>query len=208
MNTRSLTKWKVSASPEVPPPPVEAWFARDPGPRWLEDTARRLAASASSFDRAAAAGLVVRLWHAQGTERARDSLRRLMAGEPTPWSVPHTWFAGLGAEVHAAVERWAHARLHDLLEELPEIAEGAVAGDGTARGRLLGWLHVRDDLESVARLLGELGWFRVAKELRCLDEEAAVRGTAWLFVEAFDDARLFAAGADDPDCWWGSLAAW
>jgi len=98
-------------------------------------------------------------------------------------------------------------RIDSLMDDLPELRSRVAADPVMAAPLALDWLRRRDDLESILFLARGTGAAPVLEDaLKTLDECAAAEHSIWFFLPPFDDERLRAVAAAEPDAWWGDLA--
>lgn len=185
---------------EVPPPAVTALLAGRACEPWLRERAEALAATPTLVDRAAAVGVLVRLW-----EPLPDDREAIFAGEAVDPSVPATaWIRALGdsraALVHLSIQR--AATLREAFDTLPGLDVDPSDGD------VIELLLERDVLESVRVILSFAGeGLSLARALVLTDEIAA---TAWSAIAPSDRLRneplLRAVFRCEPDAFWGRVA--
>lgn len=194
-------------APEAPAVDVRALVGTWAVAPWLLAEAEQLAAADWSFARAAAVGLLARLWTPVSPAARNDLLRRLREGDGGPSRAACRWFAALEPATRATVARSARSEVDALTERLPELSALAPAEPDEAEALGLSWLRRRDDLESVFFLLKRAGEeHRLAGELAALDARAAKFRSYWALLEPVDDERLRAVSWQEPDAWWGQLA--
>lgn len=173
---------------------------------WLRDAAARLEQRATSVHRAAAMGLLARLWVArapadrahvrkEGGGVSRRVRARAKALDP----------ADLARIERAALE-WCE-RLGSYLEEL---ARFAVEAPEEVPRRAATFVEGRDDLASVAWTLGAADAARakaIEAALAALDREVAAHSSIFAFApDLGDDDRVLAVQWQEPHQWWGALA--
>jgi hypothetical protein len=182
---------------------LESWLGAETIQPWLEQLVRQLGKSPSLLSRAAAAGHVARLW-----APARDplaSFQRLVAAGETPATAAVRWFQHIHPVQRRRVEQAALFEADTLAEELPWLQRHAAEEPGAARDAIRSWLHRRDDLASVAHVLGD-GNPEVSRSLERLDRAASLRMTALSSVRFPDDERLGEVALQEPESWWGTFA--
>lgn len=187
--------------PPLPEVPRARFLDGVPAPEWLLDEAEELAESPSAYHRAAAAGMVARLWRSEGAEDGAPP------GGPNPAEDVSAWAQALTLDQREAIERMAFLeadRVSGLADELASALDEDDVEASEDLGELL--FHARDDLESVR-------WVLVAAQCgegltgvtESLDLEARRRLPAIAFLErAFDEPRLRAAASVEPGAWWGA----
>jgi len=179
----------------LPAPDVELALADPAVEEWLSERVRALATSESSFERAAAVGLLLRLLAASTVD-------------VVAWA--RDWAAGAEPDVvHAAEEEACEAgsslagdfdHLRTLLVDEPAEA-GSYAADLVAR---------RDDLQSAWRALRiASGGAALGTVLVIADEQARVHLTEIAEALASTDLPtsdwLGAVAWQEPESWWGAL---
>lgn len=116
------------------------------------------------------------------------------------------WAASLDATQRDELTRAGCERAQALAESLASLTLHIAESPKDAVRGALRWLRDRDDLESVAALLGSGTEQRVvlSDALETLDEEAILDASAWREVAPLDDVQLRAGLCDDPSLWWGT----
>jgi hypothetical protein len=203
--------WGPVAHAGRPPPSrsvVDRILAQDSCEDWLGAQARRLADSPHALERAAAVGLVGRLWMPSRDSDRRSVVEALMGGAEHPPGRARGLAAGLDSGAWAELEQSAvraASRLRAAVGRFPDAEFGAAEGVPMQLRRLA---HERDDLESVAFVLGVAGGGTVLREvLDEVDREVANRLLGYTLLTVLgDDDRLAAVAWQEPDAWWGALA--
>lgn len=185
---------------EAAPPSLADLLAGRPCADWLRQRAQHLAASPALIERAAAVGLVVRLWQPAAADRAA-----ILAGQATDPSEPAAaWVAALGdsrtALAHLVIHR--AASLREAFDTLP--SRDADPSDE----EVLALLYERDALESVRVLLSFAGeGLPPARALALTDDVAATTWSAIAPSERLrNDPLLRAVFLSEPESFWGQLA--
>ncbi len=186
---------------DLPAASVEQWAIAARAEPWLTEAVSDLLVADTPFERAAAIGLLSRLW-APPTEREAD-------GATPPLAQIRSWLqavppAQLEALETAAIDRsWAVAA---RLESLPTLDE--VLGAKAAQSIIL----QRDELQSVRRVLRIAGLGdRLIRALAGLDKLAAEHQSALANllppVEGGpEEDRWHALAWQEPDAWWSGLS--
>jgi hypothetical protein len=188
---------RMDLEPPAPPPPslpapdVAIWSAASSAESWLAEEAADLADAPGDVERAAAAGLLARLWEpADGVANATSPREHVRA-----------WARSLSIEAITRLEVEAVRRAQSLCDRLsvpPEPSPVAVEAI----------VLERDDLQSVRRVLrlvgrgqeldaalavvdraAELGMSRLTGKLPDLDEDAHA-------------SRWIAVASQEPNAWW------
>lgn len=189
----------VEIPPDVTAPDVAAWAASGGVEPWLAEAATRLAAGPSPVERAAAAGVIARLWDAETpiapADHPRERVRAWLAAQPEG--------AVAALETRAVERAWSLAERIAELADLPEDARDA---------EVAALVRERDDLQSVRRVLrlGGAG-IRLAEALQRLDRLAAEHMSALAdhlpaLADDPDADRWRAVAWQEPDAWWTGLA--
>jgi hypothetical protein len=198
-----LSQWVPSGGIEVPAPELVSLTAGLGCPDWLDHEFKAMVVAGTSFEAAAAVGLVGRLWSASSPSanlKATAEIRR--AGGPGTRA--RQWFEQLSPHVRQALDATAKERAHDLLDQLSGLTGVLVKDEGMAHPLALAWLRRRDDLESIA-FLSQSSEFRLL--LSSVDRAASCENTLWGVLGPFDDDdRLRAVSWQEPESWWGALA--
>lgn len=198
---------KAAPPLQIPSPDLDAILAGAPADPWLRDASTERAASASPLARAAAAGLIARLWSPPRGAGARALVDMALGGD-TPTRRARDWFAALPADDRQTLERMTVFTADRLRDELPSLS-GAIAADPLgSRDRALAWLHERDELACIRELLRHAGGgAELGSAEADLDREAASHHSMWSALESFStDPWLRAVAWQEPDSWWGALA--
>lgn len=191
----------LGSCPEVVAPPVEAWMQACGAEDWLAADVTALAASPRQVDRAAAVGLLSRLWIPPDQ------------GDVPPASRPsvraRAWAGSLLPEQVATLERHAVEQVAALVDRLatlpllpPDLQSAEVAS----------FVLERDDLQAVRRVLrlanaGDL----LGPALEALDGQAQDQASLLanllppVDVDAHAD-RWHAVAWQEPEAWWAGLA--
>lgn len=182
---------------EVSPPSLADLLAGRPCADWLEQRIEKLAAAPTLVERAAAVGVVVRLWEPTAADRAA-----ILDGQTADPSEPAAaWVAALGASRSALAHLGLHraASLRDAFDLLP------TRDDDPSDDEVLALLEERDALESVRVLLSLAGeGLPLARALAVTD---AVAATTWSAIAPSDrlrnDPLLRAVFRSEPESFWG-----
>jgi hypothetical protein len=183
----------------VAPPSEEAVFAGLAPPSWLRETVSRHLVAGTPWDAAVAWGLAVRL----APPTPGTSVFDLLDAPPADADA----LAWLGAHpgTRARVAADFVQRVDQLLATLPAVEEAVVGDAPEAPEVLRDWLHRRDDLASVYRLLARSGDDATARAaLERLDRAVSVRQTLFAMLPPLDDDRLSAVSWHEPDAWWAT----
>lgn len=191
-------------------PPLAAWLAAASDPWLAAEVARGQEATASSWERAVAAGTLGRLRELAPGE-ARRVLERLLRGESGgEETAPWRWASGFSAPQRREVAEEATRRAASLLERLRALMaeeEGGPA-DPAWCDALQAVLVERDALHSGLKVLAEAGERERARAIpQALDAagRAALRALPRL-PEVGAAARLRRAAQVEPDAWWAMPA--
>ena len=182
---------------------LEAWLGGESLQPWLARTVGELARSPSMLSRATAAGHVARLWAPASDPLA--AFRRMISAGETPATAAMRWFEGVSPALRRRVEQGALFEADTLAEELPWLQGLAARGPDASREAIREWLHRRDDLASVAHVLGG-GSTDLRRSLENLDRAASLRMTALARVRFSGDERLDEVARQEPERWWASFA--
>jgi hypothetical protein len=200
-SARALARWAPEVVEVAVPTSAEVFEGLSPSAWMQREVASRLAAG-SPWEVTTAWGMAARLCP---TTRASSILDVLDA--PAPEAPALAWLA---RHPRASSELASHVvQEADLLaEELDPLANDLAAETVGARTQALAWLHRRDDLASVAFLLGRahIDTKRIEAALARVDRAAGIRQTMWAFTEPFDDPRLSSAAWQEPESWWAAVA--
>ena len=193
----------VSTDLPIPPTTLAELLGGKPCAAWLSARHDALSRSPAMVERAAAVGLVARLWEPE--DRAtRDAV---LAGDVEhPSAVAARWVLALDPETRSvlyglAIQR--AARLRDAFFALVD------ADADPSESDVLALLHERDALECVRELLAYVGQGRsLGRELGMTDATAVTCYSAMPVTPAIEaDPLLRAVFLADPGAWWGSFAA-
>lgn len=201
MQTETWTP--VSTDLPIPLPTLADLLGGKPCAAWLRERHDALARSPAMVERAAAVGLVARLWCPE--DRAtRDAV--LAGTVPHPSDVAVRWLRSLDSETRGTLEALAYqraARLRDAFFALVDADEDPSEAD------LLALLYERDILESVRVLLAYVGHGRsLGRELALTDVAAVTCYSAMPVTPGIEaDPLLRAVFLAEPDAWWGGFAA-
>ncbi len=193
----------VSTSLPVPPPTLANLLGGHPCAEWLRERHDALARSPAMVERAAAVGLVARLWEPE------DRATRAAVLEGTvehPAEVAVKWLRSLDPETRSVlygltIQR--AARMRDAFFALVDANEDPSEAD------LLALLHERDALECVRALFACDGkGTSLARELDMADFAAVTCYSAMPVTPGIEaDPLLRAVFLAEPDAWWGGFAA-
>lgn len=208
---RALDSYEPASQPSFRAPGLDELVGDDPGPAWLVDAYRRLAARATTEDAAAAVGLVHRLWSPSTAEGRRFLVERALAGEATdgPPARVKDVVRGVPEDVWTYLEGVVMERSDDLLERLRRVGSVVAQDPADAAAVVHELLLERDDLESLAVLLELTGRREhVAPTLELLDREAITHLTALADAasSAAQDERLLTVHWQEPGRWWAEIA--
>ncbi len=193
----------VSTDLPIPPPTLADLLGGHPCAAWLSERHDALARSPAMVERAAAVGLVARLWCPE--DRAtRDAVLDGSAAHPS--DAAFRWLRSLGSETRGTLEALAiqrAARMRDAFFALVDADEDPSESD------LLALLYERDILESVRVLLAYVGHGRsLGRELALTDVAAVTCYSAMPVTAGIEaDPLLRAVFLAEPDAWWGGFAA-
>ncbi len=191
----------AAAPADVGIPDVASWASAAQAEGWLAETAVRLAAGPSAVERAAAAGVLARLWTPPegGAIAAADHPRERV----------RAWVGALPADTLAALETRAVERAWALVERIADL-DGLP--DPVRDAEVASLVRDRDDLQSVRRALrlGGAG-SRLAEALALVDRTAAEHMSALAdhlpALDADPDADRWSAVAwQEPDAWWAGVS--
>jgi hypothetical protein len=182
--------------------PDALWAAARADP-WLAAACRARAAGGDAYDVAAAVALLERAARTSAADVA--ALERFLAEDDDAPVAPdpvRAWVRGLDAARVETIADLARAQAEQWQVRVEGLAEDLAFADRGWLAELRAFLHARDDLEGVCRLLFEVGaQAPLRATLQALDE------TARPFVAALPrglfagDERLQRAAAD-PGAWW------
>jgi hypothetical protein len=209
----AFAKGSIGPAPTLEAPSLETLLAGESAAPWLQAAFEAQVAMGTLFSRAAAAGLLGRLWTppwSAGREAEGglpSSILAALAGK-TPKAQVVSWFRDRGPTCYEPLAVQAIYRADDWLERLDRLVARVAADPIRARPMAHGLLLERDDLQSVAWLLEQVGEATALRAaLERLDREASYRHSIWSLVGGFgDDARLSAVSWQEPEAWWGALA--
>lgn len=193
------------AAPVLAPPELDALVSGIAVEPWLQQAFQLRITAATSFQRCAAVGLVARLWQPVPVDLA--VARALVLTGKGPRGVARQWGRGLNESERSALTASLLAEVKALSELLADLDLMVAADEEQGAVALSGWLHRRDDAESVAWLLragGEL--VAVDAALTALDRAAALHHSAWSAAGPLEDDRLRAVACQEPEQWWGQFA--
>jgi hypothetical protein len=194
-------------SSEVPVPDIASWLAHQKTSPWLEQTATKMANSSRSLTRAAAAGLIARLWHLADRSSRNAIWDQLRSGHETPANKASTWFRSITKEARDSVEHSALLEADILEKRLSRLEQMALDEPEEASKLGCAWLHRRDDLECILFLLRRTNeGDELNKALTMLDAHASNYKSFWHWLEPRDDERLLAVSWREPHAWWGQVA--
>jgi hypothetical protein len=194
---------------EVTPPGVDELAAGVALPGWLRNQARDLLEIAAPRARIAGVGLLLRLWTPDNAGAVRERLSHdLLEGTGGPAPVVERWAARVDPAVWPRVERAALEEVDRLIGDLDVLKSTLVDRPGIAAASALAWIYRRDDLESIAAVLRLVASADLLHDaLGRLDDAAAARHSIWSLCPRLDDERLRAVYWQEPEAWWGGLAA-
>ena len=175
---------------------------------WLRDAVADKLASDRYADRVIGIGLIARLWTPVGSDEAERSLRALLDGEAaTPAMAARRWAQDLDRETCEELGQHGIEAARSLRARLDGSGEAIAAA--VAEAFVLGLVLQRDDLESLATVLRFAGASsHLDAALDQLDRSAVTHLTALSSVVGLgEDDRLRAVAWQEPDAWWGGLAA-
>lgn len=193
----------VSTDLPVPPPTLATLLGGHTCAAWLRERHDALARSPAMVERAAAVGLVARLWCPED----RATRAAVLAGDAEhPCDVAVRWLRSLDFEARSTLEALAYqraARMRDAFFALVDADEDPTEAD------LLALLYERDILESVRVLLAYVGHGRnLGRELALTDVAAVTCYSAMPVTAGIEaDPLLRAVFLAEPDAWWGGFAA-
>lgn len=194
-----------AALPELEAPALEAMTGGQPIEAWLRTETQALASSPSLLDRAAAVGMLGRLWSAASPERR--SVEALLSLR-LPGPEARAWMAAQPVAIREALVASAVAEADHLAETLPALERAVLEGAEGARAQARAWVAQRDALESVHFVLDDCPEVPViSAALARLDVRAATFHGVWSLLDAWeDDPVLLEVSWREPDSWWGRLA--
>ena len=211
-----------SASPGPPGPPdqgreLDALFGKRPAEDWLIGYGRALFSERNRYSQVVAVGLLGRLWSPPSSSSGRvspprgsalDYFEEAIEGQ-SPSAAARGWYQQLDKGIQCAAEDEACDLADDLRPALHELTALASLPDGERLPRAaLRWVTVRDDLESFAFLLGrQRRGTKLQGSLERLDREAANHLSIFSGLDLCKDPRLRTVSWQEPDQWWGRLAA-
>lgn len=193
----------VSTDLPIPPPTLAELLGGKPCAEWLSARHDALARSPAMVERAAAVGLVARLW--EPADRATRAA--VLAGSVEhPAEVAVQWLRSLDPETRGTLEALAYQRAARLRDAFFALVE---ASEDPHELCLLALLHERDILECVRNLLAYDGkGRRLGVELQITDFGAGTCYSAMPVTPALEaDPLLRAVFIAEPDAWWGGFAA-
>lgn len=192
----------VSTDLPIPPPTLAELLGGKPCPAWLSARHDALARSPAMVERAAAVGLVARLWEPEN----RATREAVLSGEAEhPSAVAARWVRALG-DTRSTLSLLAFHRTANLRGAFYDITTAdADATEETLRALL----YERDILECVRVLLAYDGHGRnIGRELALTDAAAVTCYSAMPVTPGIEaDPLLRAVFLTEPDAWWGSFAA-
>jgi hypothetical protein len=193
------------ALPQLEIPAPEDLTGGQPIETWLREETHALASSPALLDRAAAAGMLGRLWSSASPERR--TLEELLAMR-LPGPEARAWMATQPATTRESLVAVTLVEADHLAETLPEVERAVLDGVEGAREQARRWIAQRDHLESVRFVLGDCAELPVVTDaLARLDVRAAAFHGIWSLLEAWEeDPVLLAVSWREPDAWWGRLA--
>ncbi len=207
--TRDEVAWfevsrKASAppSPAIPAPDPDALLGGFDAPGWMTDPLR-VAPPRDAYAVCAAVGTLGRLWSHLGTTTTAADARARLRADDHPWARARRWFDALPAGYRPAVDARARAECGALSDALDHFDD---ADREAARPEALAWLERRDDLASVAALLGTTPDDPLGAALAALDRAAGVRATLWRWLSPLTSPRLVAVAWQSPEAWWAGPA--
>ena len=193
----------VSTDLPIPPPTLADLLGGHPCAAWLSERHDALARSPAMVERAAAVGLVARLWEPE--ERALEAA--ILDGTVEhPSTVAVWWLRSLDNETLSTLEALAYQRAARLRDALCALVD---ADEDPSEEALRALLYERDILESVRTLLAYVGHGRrLGSELQITDFAAVTCYSAMPVTPALEaDPLLRAVFLAEPDAWWGGFAA-
>lgn len=193
----------VSTDLPVPPPTLATLLGGHTCAAWLRERHDALARSPAMVERAAAVGLVARLWCPE--DRALEAA--ILDGTVEhPSTVAVWWLRSLDNETLSTLEALAYQRAARLRDAFCALVD---ADDDPTEADLLALLHERDILESVRTILAYVGkGRRLGSELQITDFAAVTCYSAMPVTAGIEaDPLLRAVFLTEPDAWWGGFAA-
>lgn len=199
---QSLAAWTPPTRPPLDSPGTETLLGGFDAPSWLTaplDPSLRL----DSYAVVAAVGTLGRLWSPRGTATpVAAAMARVRAGDD-PLARAIRWARALPAETCVAATELARLEVDALAEALEAL--GFESSDDQADAR--DWLERRDDLASVATLLGAVGQGNALRQwLEGLDDRARTHATMWGLLSPVTSPRLEAVAWQEPDAWWAAYS--
>lgn len=204
-NRGEVTLFKATLA-SIPAPDIASFLGQAVAQQWLVELAMGMAQSPSPFQRAAAAGVLARLWSSPDKTGRLRTREWLSAGHADPTAAAVRWVQDLGHERRELIESSALRELDALERSLDGLIDIALEDPDAANAIGRSWLHRRDDLQSVLFLLrrADAGG-ALARAVVKLDEHAARHQELWRLFELHADERLRAISWQEPDAWWGLL---
>lgn len=205
-NLHRIADWLPGEVVVEPPAPskLTGGLAIEP---WLVSAVHERMDSHCPFDKAVSVGLMGRLWRPVSRQDAASARELSLAGTG-PGQSGLAWWRSLADRDREAIVRDGLLRADDLADALEHLSSSVADDPQKARPKLIHWLHERDDLACLAFLArGTPSNDVIEVALGRLDETASTHHSIWSFVAGFDDDRLRAVASEDPDSWWGQLAA-
>lgn len=204
-NRGEVTLFKATLA-SIPAPDIDSFLGQAGAQQWLVELARGMAQSQSSFQKAAAAGVLARLWSSPDKTGRLRTREWLSAGHEDPTAAAVRWVQELGHERRELIESLALRELNALERSLDDLIDVALEDPDAANAIGRSWLHRRDDLQSVLFLLrrADAGG-ALARAVVKLDERADRHQELWRLLELHADERLRAISWQEPDAWWGLL---
>lgn len=203
---RSLSAWAPPERPTIASPGADALLGGFEAPSWLTaplDPSLRL----DAFAVVAAVGTLGRLWSPRGTRTpVAEAMARVRAHDD-PLARAIAWARTLPAEVCVAAEELSRLEVDALAGSLESLSVGTADDLALSREDARAWLERRDDLASVATLLGALGRGAPLRAwLDSLDRHARTHATTLGALAPIDSPRLGAVAWQEPDAWWAAYS--
>lgn len=172
-------------------------------PAWVPPSSMSLG-PVDGYTAAVEMAVVARLWPGRGDAVDLAAARRRLVAGDGPLDRARRWLDSV-PRLRGHVIAAARAQVSLLHNDLDRIARDPAGAGDTARGEALAWVHERDDLASVALLLG-VDAEPVSRALVPLDRFARTHATMWRYLGPITSARLSEVAWQEPEAWWATLA--
>lgn len=203
---RSLSTWAPPERPTIASPGADALLGGFDAPAWLTaplDSSLLL----DAFAVVAAVGTLGRLWSPRDTRTPFVEAMARVRAHDDPLGRAIAWARTLPPEACLAAEELARLEVDALVGSLESLTLGTADDLALSPEDARAWLERRDDLASVATLLGAVGRGAPLRAwLDSLDRHARTHVSTLGALAPIGSPRLGAVAWQEPDAWWASFS--